>query len=84
MQYLLHRAILCPRLTTNTTSQLAVKDKIIILQVLELLSARLKTNLAKAIAPQTAFLVGYRNTRTSTNRWRSSRHTSELASTTGY
>jgi hypothetical protein len=82
-QYLLIRAILGPGLTTRSTSQLAVKDKILILQVLELLSTRLKTNLAKAVARQSSLLVRNRNTGASTNRWRNSGHTSEIAATIG-
>jgi len=50
-------AILSEGLTTNTTSKLAVKDKVIILQILILLCARFKTNLRQAVACHTTLAV---------------------------
>jgi len=53
----LRLAILSEGLTTDTTSKLAVEDQVIVLQILILLLACLKTNLRQAVACHTTLAV---------------------------
>ena len=53
----LRLAVLGEGLTTNTTSKLAVEDKVIILQILILLRACRKANLRQAIAGHSSLAI---------------------------
>jgi hypothetical protein len=50
-------AVLGERLATDTTSQLAVEDKVIILQILILCFTSIEANLRQAIAGHTVLAV---------------------------
>jgi hypothetical protein len=54
---LLSSAVLGERLATDTTSKLAVEEKVIILQILILLRACRKANLRQAIAGQSSLAI---------------------------
>jgi uncharacterized protein (DUF1501 family) len=71
-------AVLGEGLTTHTTRQLAVEDYVVILQVLILLLARIKTNLGKAIASHTALPIGHGSPRSTTNLGGGTGHTTEM------
>jgi hypothetical protein len=75
----LRLAVLGENLTTDTTSKFAVKDKVIILQILILLSACREANLRQAIAGHASLAVGYRSPTATTNLGGGTGHTSEMA-----
>jgi hypothetical protein len=72
-------AVLGEILTTNTTSKLAVEDKVIILQVLILGSACIEANLRQAIAGHTSLAVSHGSPASTTNLGGGTGHTAEMA-----
>jgi len=75
----LRLAILSEGLTTDTTSKLAVEDQVIVLQILILLLACLKTNLRQAVACHTTLAVSDRSPSAAANLGGGTGHTAEMA-----
>ena len=75
----LRLAVLGEDLTTNTTSKLAVEDKIIILQILILLCACLEANLRQAVAGHTTLAVSHGRPGATANLGGRTGHTTEVA-----
>jgi len=76
----LRLAVLGKNLTTDTTSKLAVEDKVIILQILVLLIACREANLRQAIASHASLAVGHGSPAAATNLGGGTGHTAEMAS----
>jgi hypothetical protein len=75
----LRLAVLGEGLTTNTTSKLAVEDKVIILQILILLCACREANLRQAVAGHTTLAVSHRRPSATANLGGRTGHTAEVA-----
>ena len=75
----LRLAVLGEGLTTNTTSKLAVEDKIIILQILILLCACLEANLRQSVAGHTTLAVSHGRPGATTNLGGRTGHTAKMA-----
>jgi hypothetical protein len=76
----LRLAVLGEYLTTRSTSKLAVEDKVIILQILILLSACREANLRQAIACHASLAVGHGSPTATTDLGGGTGHTAEMAS----
>ena len=72
-------AVLGEGLTTNTTSKLAVEDKVLILQILILGLACIKANLRQAIAGKASLAVSHGRPSATTNLGGGTGHTAEMA-----
>jgi len=72
-------AVLGEGLTTHTTGQLAVEDKILLLQILILLRARIKTNLRQAVACQTSLAIRHGSPGATADLGGRTGHTAEMA-----
>ena len=75
----LRLAVLGENLTTDTTSKFAVEDKVIILQILILLSACREANIRQAIAGDASLAVGHGSPAAATNLGGGTGHTAEMA-----
>jgi len=74
-------AVLGEWLTTNTTSKLAVEDKVLILQILILCAATLMTNLSETVTCHSVLAVGNGSPRATTHLGSGTGHTAEMAAT---
>jgi hypothetical protein len=72
-------AVLVEWLTTNTTSKLAVEDKVLILQILILGRAWSEANLRQAIAGHSTLAVSHGSPSATTDLGRGTGHTAEMA-----
>lgn len=76
----LRLAVLGEGLTTNTTSKLAVEDKVSILQILVLFCACREANIRQAVAGHTTLAVSDRGPSAAANLGGRTGHTAEMAS----
>jgi len=72
-------AVLGEGLTTNTTSKLAVENKVLILQILILGIAISEANLRQAIAGHSSLAVSHGSPSATTDLGRGTGHTAEMA-----